>query len=148
MSNAHKIILSLCDYTGNWPHFYREAGYDVRCIDLKRGDDVRLLEYESARVYGILAAPDCNAFAGSGARYWKAKDDDGRTLAGLALVDACLRAVVIYRRTLNFWALENPVGRLTRWLGPPTFTFNPCDFGDAYTKRTHLWGNFIPPLPL
>jgi len=24
-------------------------------------------------------------------------------------------------------------------------TFNPCDYGDPYTKRTHLWGEFQPP---
>ena len=30
-------------------------------------------------VYGILAAPPCTDFAGSGAQYWKTKDEDGRT---------------------------------------------------------------------
>src|SRR5262245_50123366 len=30
----HRIILSLCDHSGNWPAPYREAGYDVRLIDL------------------------------------------------------------------------------------------------------------------
>ena len=41
--------------------------------------------------------------------------------------------------------LENPVGRLRRWLGPPTLMFNPCDYGDPYTKKTLLWGKFFPP---
>ena len=26
--------------------------------------------------------------------------------------------------------------------------FQPCDYGDPYTKKTGLWGNFTPPLPL
>lgn len=104
---------------------------------------MRLIEYIDQPIHGVLAAPDCNAFAGSGAQYWRAKDADGRTLAGLALVDACLRAVAIYRPA--WWALENPVGRLRRWLGPPRYIFDPCDHGDAYTKKTLLWGAFNPP---
>jgi hypothetical protein len=48
--------------------------------------------------------------------------------------------------------MENPVGRLNTLLpelakvGP--WYFDPCDFGDAYTKRTGLWGNYVPPFPL
>lgn len=48
----------------------------------------------------------------------------------------------------KWWALENPVGKLVRYLGRPRMYFQPCDFGDPYTKRTCLWGNFVPPLPL
>lgn len=44
-----------------------------------------------------------------------------------------------------WWALENPVGRLRTYLGDPTLIFNPCDFGDPYTKKTLLWGNFTLP---
>lgn len=147
-----KIILSLCDYSGNWSHFYREAGYDVRQVDLKHGADVRLFPYIEKPVYGILAAPPCTAFAGSGAQYWKAKDENGTTLEALSLIDACLRMVAIYNPV--FWALENPVGRLNRWIGKPKIYFNPCDFGgyvdgmDAYTKKTGLWGKFNKPKPL
>lgn len=90
--------------------------------------------------------PPCTAFAGSGAQYWKSKDADGTTLEALSIVHACLSLVAIYRP--QWWALENPVGRLTRWLGPWSFSFDPCDFGDPYTKRTLLWGRFVAPMPL
>lgn len=164
--NESKVILSLCDYTGNWAKPYREAGYTVRCIDLKNGDDVRMIGYmphaNDNRVHGILAAPPCTDFSVSGAQYWKAKDENGGTLSALALVDACLRAVAVYRPV--WWALENPVGRLKNWLGPHTFAFDPCDFGgymrpdersceistpqDAYTKKTLLWGQFNIPVKM
>lgn len=146
---AAPLILSLCDYSGAWVESYSAAGYEVLQIDLIRGEDVRLLEFLDRPVHGILAAPPCTAFAVSGSQYWKAKDGDGRTLEGLALVDACLRAVAIYRPA--WWALENPVGRLRRWLGPPADSFDPCDFAgwgseaDRYTKRTLLWGSFAKP---
>jgi hypothetical protein len=109
-------------------------------VDIKHGKDVRWMFHIGKTVYGILLAPPCTSFATSGAQYWPAKDADGRTLEGIQLVDAGLRLVAIYRP--HFWALENPIGRLRRWLGPPAFSFDPCDFGDAYTKRTLLWGSF------
>lgn len=141
-----KLIYSLCDFSGEWPRPYREAGYRVVQVDLKHGQDVRLLEPPGEPVWGVLAAPPCTDFSSSGAQYWKAKDADGRTLESLALVDACLRFITAVRP--HFWALENPVGRLKRWLGKPAYIFDPCDYGDAYTKRTCLWGNFVPPTPL
>lgn len=138
-----KAILSLCDYTGNWAKYYREAGYYVQQVDLKTGADVRLIPHSKIKFWGILAAPPCGAFSRSGAQYWPKKDQNGETLMGLSLVDACLRAVALYQP--HFWALENPVGRLKHWLGEPRLIFNPCDYGDPYTKKTCLWGNFHIP---
>jgi len=138
-----RVILSLCDYTGEWSRPYAEAGYDVRQIDLGHGQDVRLLAWPGI-VHGILAAPPCTQFAGSGARWWEAKGE-GAIVEGLSVVDACLRLVAVCRP--RWWALENPVGRLDRWIGPPTFTFQPCWYGDPYTKKTHLWGQFNTNLP-
>lgn len=136
-----RTILSLCDYSGNWPAPYRNAGYNVVCIDLENGQDIRLLEWPGL-VHGILAAPPCTVFANSGARW---KRTDAEMIEGLSIVDACLRLVTACRPA--WWALENPVGKLKRYLGPPSFSFDPCDFGDPYTKRTHLWGVFTPPVP-
>ncbi len=44
----------------------------------------------------------------------------------------------------DFWVLENPVGRLHKLvpeLGKPEF-FQPYWYGDAYTKKTGLYGDF------
>jgi hypothetical protein len=145
-----KTILSLFDYSGNWPSFYKEAGYDVYQIDIKH--DLNILDITKDdlpdSVYGILAAPPCTDFAGSGAQYWKVKDTDGRTEASLSLVDKTLEIISWYPE-LKFWALENPVGRLSKLrpaLGKPWY-FQPHWFGDAYTKKTGLWGNFNKDLP-
>lgn len=43
------------------------------------------------------------------------------------------------------WALENPVGTLSQYLGPPALVFHPFQYGDPYTKRTCLWGTFTEP---
>src|SRR3990167_7024082 len=141
IDNSKKIILDLCGGTGSWSKPYRDAGYDVRLITLP-GNDVR--EYVPPKnVYGILAAPPCTHFSGSGACWWKEKDKDGRTLTDLEIFTACLRIILLAKP--KFWVLENPVGRLHRWFGKPKMYFNPCDFGDAYTKKTCLWGNFNEP---
>ncbi len=141
----NNLILSLCDHSSNWSRPYAEAGYDVLKIDLQSGSDVRLMGYLNQPVHGILAAPPCDHFALSGARWWASKGE-GALLDGLAIVDACLRAVAIYRP--EWWALENPKGRLSKFLGPPAWAFDPCEFGDPWTKRTQLWGHFTPPKPL
>ena len=140
-----RAVLSLCDHSGRWSAPYREAGYIVHQVDLKAGQDVRTIEWIDAPIHGVLAAPPCTAFAVSGAQYWPAKDREGETLHAISLVDACLRAVAIYRP--HWWALENPVGRLSTWWRKPDHIFDPCDYGDAYTKRTHLWGRFNADLP-
>lgn len=148
-----KTILSLCDFTGEWPRPYRDAGYEVIQIDLQLGSDVLDLAQhldELPPIHGVLAAPPCDHFTSSGARWWYEKDTDGRTAQMLAVLDACLD-IIDYIRPV-WWALENPVGRLPKLrperLGQFNFAFDPCDYGDPYTKRTCLWGLFVPPLPL
>jgi len=101
-------------------------------------------------VDGILAAPPCTDFTVSGAQYWPAKDKNGTTEKSLELVRQVLRTVEFCKP--DWWAMENPVGRLNTLLpelkkyGP--WYFQPCDYGDPYTKKTGLWGRFTPPLPL
>ena len=137
-----RTILSLCDFSGNWSRPYLEAGYEVAMVDLQTGEDVRLLPHMPGSIHGILAAPPCTHFASSGARWWKEKGETA-LLDGLALVDACLRAIAIY--SPKWWALENPVGRLVHYLGEPQLRFDPCDYGDPWTKKTLLWGRFSEP---
>lgn len=153
-----KTILSLFDYSGNWCQPYKDAGYDVYQVDIKHDLDILSLmpdEMPFDAVYGILSAPPCTDFSGSGAQYWGIKDADGRTQASLQLVDAVLNLVEVYDP--HFWVLENPVGRLQKLrpqLGNPKY-FNPNEFAgwletdpgrECYTKRTGLWGKFNFPV--
>ena len=131
-------ILDLCGGTGSWSAPYREAGYDVRVVTLP--EDVRLYE-PPENVHGILAAPPCTVFAGSGACWPRTEED---MLQGLSVVDACVRIVTATKPV--WWCLENPVGKLKRWLGPWQMIFQPYEYGDPYTKKTCLWGKFNHPL--
>jgi hypothetical protein len=133
-----RTILSLCDGTGAWSKPYRDAGYEIIAIDLP--SDVRLMKVPTQKIHGILAAPPCTVFALSGVSWHRTK---GEMLHGLGIVSACLR--IITACAPSWWALENPVGTLVHYLGPPVDYFDPCDYGDPYTKRTALWGKFTMP---
>lgn len=133
-----RVILDLCAGTGAWSEPYRLAGYTVLRVDLPT--DVRLMR-PVPYVHGLLAAPPCTKFSRMGMCRGRPSDADFRE--ALSVVDACLRAVVVCKPT--WWALENPEGYLREWLGEPRLRFHPWQFGDAWTKRTWIWGDFTLP---
>ncbi len=136
------VILDLCGGTGAWSQPYRDAGYDVRVITLP-AFDVRRFD-PPTNVHGILAAPPCTEFARVGARWWPSKPPALLTEA-IDIVRACLR--IVRQAAPSWWALENPIGRIAACvpeLGPPRLKVHPCDFGDPWTKRIWLWGDFAP----
>lgn len=141
---SERIILDLCGGSGSWSAPYREKGYRVELVTLP-DQDVRLYAPPS-HVWGILAAPPCDQFSlarqGHGDRAPPAD-----FVRGMETVSACLRIVFQARLagTLQWWALENPVGHLSKWLGTPRDVWQPHDFGHPYTKRTAIWGEFEIP---
>jgi hypothetical protein len=135
------LILDVCGGTGAWSRPYADAGYLVKVIDRIHGQDARLLQRERG-VWGILCAPMCTVFSYARNRY---PATEAELLEGLALVDACTRIAYAHRQGLKFWALENPINRLRRYLGPPVLTFRQWEYGDAGEKPTGIWGDFVPP---
>lgn len=134
---ADRLILDLCGGSGAWSDPYRQAGYPVHAVTLP--DDVRTWE-PPAGAWGVLAAPPCDQFS-------LARNGHPTTprdfVGALAVVHACLAVALVTRP--RWWALENPVGLLSRWLGTPRDVWEPCHFGDPWTKRTALWGCFSLP---
>ena len=145
----NKLILDLCGGTGSWSRPYKEAGYDVRNITWP---DYDVATYEPPKgVCGVLAAPPCTMFSFARTVAKKPRDLEG----AMSVVYHCLRIIwrcqydtstTAKKTPLRFWALENPYhGLLKRFLGKPVFTFDPWEFGDAYKKKTALWGYFNAP---
>lgn len=141
MDNSSKIILDLCGGTGSWSRYYKMAGYDVRVITLPEYD---VLTYEPPEnVWGVLAAPPCTEFS---VLNCKAEARARKPEEGMAVVNACLR--IIEKCKPKWWALENPVGYLREYIGAPRMTFQPWEYGDPWTKRTDIWGDYnIPEKP-
>lgn len=137
-----KTIISLCSGTGAWERPYAEAGYDVIPVTLP-DNDVLTWSLPDKPIYGILAAPPCTMFSLARTRAKKPRD----FREGMEVVEACLRLIWEARKRgkLAFWALENPMGYLRQFLGKPPLTFDPCDYGDPYTKKTDLWGYYNMP---
>ena len=134
--NRDKIILDLCGGTGAWSKPYKDAGYDVRVITLPENNVVDYIPPKN--VYGILAAPPCTEFS-------PAKEGQPRDFElGMSIVNACIR--IIHTTKPIFWALENPSGYLHRWLGLPRIVFHPWFYGDPWTKKTSVWGEFNAPI--
>jgi len=154
-----KIILDLQGGTGAWSKDYKESGYIVINVTLPDYDILRTeirsqyrdmilkgekgLIVDTDNIYGILASPVCTMFSLARTRAKTPRD----FREGMKLVIACLNIIweCRYDHKLAFWCLENPTGYLRQFLGKPVFTFDPCDFGDPYTKKTDLWGYFNIP---
>ena len=135
------IVLDLCGGSGSWSRPYREAGYEVINVTLPENDVRTFIPPKG--VHGILAAPPCTEFAVSGARWWKEKGPEP-LLEALTVVGACLRIIAMSRP--EWWALENPVGRLRNWIGPARYFFQPWEYGDPEVKLTGIWGRHIIPI--
>lgn len=137
-SSPARVILDLCAGSGAWSAPYAAAGYEVVRVSLPELD-VRTYA-PPAGVWGVLAAPPCDQF--SSARNGRPASPRD-FVRGLEVVSACMRIVATARPA--WWALENPTGMLSRWLGTPRDVWEPCDFGDPWTKRTAVWGDFTIP---
>jgi hypothetical protein len=158
-----KIILSLFDYTGNWSRPYALNGYEVIQQDIKLGHCIfehtipwlNQFRVDGMTVHGILAACPCTEFASSGARWWESKKNkpahfEGKepylenVLEEAEMMVACTLLAVEWMQP-KWWVIENPVGRIQKIvpeIGDPLMSFQPCDFGDPYTKKTMLYGDF------
>lgn len=149
-------ILSLCDHSGTMLKPWAERGHYCVAVDIAQDrpgerDGIVYVrqdvfdfdpELEPAFDY-IFAFPPCTDLAASGARWWEQKGLRA-TIEALELVEACLK---ICQTAELGWMIENPIGRLANLWRKPDHYFDPCDYGDPYTKKTCLWtgGDFVMP---
>lgn len=133
-----RTLLSMFDASGHWCQPFERAGWNIVQADLQHGDDIGTWSASSLladvlerfdTIDGIIAAPPCTDFAVSGAQHWPAKDADGRTDLSVHLVRQVIRCVDFLQP--DFWALENPIGRIGRLvpaLGSPLLAFDPWEY--------------------
>jgi hypothetical protein len=160
-----RLIISLFDYSTAWPRPYIKAGYPTMCWDYKKEGciltgfsslhmDIEIAIEDGYVPWGLMAAPCCTHLTKAGAQFWPDKDntpapepygpDWSLTDYATALVDV----VMIYKDLYpwKWWVFENPPGRLEKLVPHAAkyraMSFDPCDFGDPYIKKTILWGEF------
>ena len=150
------LVLSLFDYTTNFVKPWADAGFLCYCVDSQHppgetrdGNIIRvgadILEYLPPKGdYAFCAAfPPCTHLAVSGARWFK-----GKGLGKLAdSIRLFHRAALICMWTGAPYFIENPVSTISTYWRPPNHSFDPCDYGDPWTKKTCLWtgGGFVMP---
>lgn len=165
-----RVVLSLCDLTGNLAEPWIDAGYTAVLVDPQHGVDsydgqvMRLARtlcdamawitdvLRVAQVVLVAAFPPCTDLAVSGARWFERKRKDDplfQARAGM-LAEICR---CIGRLSGAPYFVENPVSVLSSLWGKPNHTFQPWHYtgweaGDNYTKTTCLWtgnGFELPP---
>ena len=137
MTSNKPIILQLCADTGSDTRPYQDdPNYEVILV----GKDVGVENYHPSKcVRGIVANPVCLEFS-TARRGGLARDPQ----KGMKLVEECLR--IIDEARPDWWVIENPArGRLCDFLGKPTATYQPYQYGSPWTKKTALWGKFVMP---
>jgi len=147
LDNSDKIILDLCGGTGAWSRPYSDAGYDVRNITLPEYDVRTYIPPDN--FYGVLAAPPCTVFSKAA---WKIPLEKRDFESGMEIVKSCLDIIWQVQckgGKVRFWALENPLGHLRKFLGHPRFQFQGWQFGELNrrwsTKKYDIWGYFKTP---
>lgn len=150
------LMLSVFDYTTTMAQPWAEAGYLCYCVDMqhergerREGNIVRVganvLDWLAPRGNVAFAAffPPCTDVAVSGARWFRDK--------GLG---SLIRALELFKRSVDLaeligcpYLIENPVSTVSKYWRAPDHSFDPCDYGDPYTKKTCLWtgGGFVMP---
>lgn len=136
-------ILIACEYSGIVRDAFRARGHDAVSCDLLptetdgphvQGDVSPLLAQKWDLV---LAFPPCTDLAVSGAAHFAAKRADGRQQRSIDFF------MQFTRLTCPF-AIENPVGIMSRLYRKPDQIINPYQFGDSVSKKTCLWLNGLP----
>jgi len=148
-------IISCFDKSTNMMKPWADAGYTCYCVDtqhkvgetregniIKVGADMRdWLPPDDVHFAAFF--PPCTDVAISGARWFKDK--------GLGSV---IRSLELFKRSVDIaellnckYLIENPVSTVSTYWRKPDHKFDPCDYGDPYTKKTCLWtgGGFVMP---
>lgn len=85
----------------------------------------------------IIAFPPCTNLAVSGARWFKEKQADGRQQKS---IDFFMKFAALNCR----WAIENPIGIMSKLYRKPDQIIQPYQFGTGEVKATCLWLNNLP----
>jgi len=100
--------------------------------------DLKIRSLRNADV--ILASPPCQCFSSAaGGHYWEGRRPKlEATETAIRLIKHTLK--LIHAARPRYWVIENPVGRLRWFLGPPSKITYWAAWGMPYYKPTHLWG--------
>jgi hypothetical protein len=88
----------------------------------------------------MIAFPPCTHLAVSGAAWFEQKRKDGRQQEG---IDFFMK---LTNTNIPNWAIENPVGIMSKYFRKPNQIIQPFMFGDPVKKTTCIWFRGLPRL--
>jgi site-specific DNA-cytosine methylase len=92
---------------------------------------IRLIDFDV-----LIAHPPCTHLAVSGARWWAGKEkEQAESIAFVSWIRKCAPWM---------FAIENPIGALSRHWRKPDQIIQPWQFGHGETKATCLWLRGLP----
>jgi hypothetical protein len=152
-------ILIACESSGTVREAFRRRGHEAWSCDLLPADDNSKFHIQGdclEAIYGgvcgrprccpwdlVIAHPPCTHLASSGARHFAAKRADGRQQEGINLF---MSVVKTCETSVESWAIENPIGIMSKIYRKPDQIIQPWMFGHGETKATCLWLHNLPRL--
>ena len=136
-------ILIACEFSGIVREAFKAKGHDAWSCDLLpteipgqhiQGDVLAILDQGWDL---MIAHPPCNDLAVSGAAHFAKKRADGRQQRSIDFF-------YHFTKLHCAWAIENPVGIMSRLYRKPDQIIQPWFFGDSYHKTTCLWLHNLP----
>jgi hypothetical protein len=144
-------VLVACESSGTVREAFRKLGHNAWSCDLLPADDDSEFHIQGDGVAAIkngdwdliICHTPCTHLAVSGAAWFEQKIKDGRQQEGIdlfmAFVDAC-------NESGARWAIENPIGIMSKRYRQPDQIIQPWMFGHTEQKATCLWLSKLPPL--
>lgn len=139
-------VLIACKCSGTVRNAFIALGHDAMSCDLQ--DTVVPGPHYKGSVFDIIdkgwdlmiAHPPCTHLAVSGAAWFAEKRKDGRQQQGINLF------LAFTKTKIKKWAIENPIGIMSKLYRPYDQLIQPWMFGDSAQKSTCLWLNNLQPL--
>ena len=140
-------VLVACECSGVVRSAFRARGHEAWSCDIKPCEDsdyhhhitvdVRLVLSQDWDL--VIAHPPCTNLCVSGARWFPAKRADGSQQRAIDFF-------MMFTRLTCKWAIENPIGIMSRLYRKPEQIVQPWQYGHGETKATCLWLNGLPKL--
>lgn len=136
-------VLVACEFSGVVREAFRKRGHDAISCDLSSSldDSPFHIQQDVLRIMRVphwdlvVSHPPCTRLTVAGARWFKGREDEQREAAEFFMKFTELQCR---------WAIENPIGVMSRLYRKPDQIAQPWMFGEGETKATCLWLNRLP----
>lgn len=144
-------VLVACESSGTVRNAFRKLGHQAWSCDLLPADDGSRYHIQGDAITAIrsrywdlvIAHPPCTHLTVSGARWFAAKRKTGQQQAGIRFF---MRMITACENNAERWAVENPIGIMSRLYRKPDQIIQPWMFGHGETKATCFWLGNLPVL--